>query len=199
MPSITPSTRATPMSPEDRRRSIIDATVPLLMDRGGTVTTAEIADAAGVAEGTIYRAFADKPTLIVETVKSVIDAAATVSAIDAIDDAADLPTSLRTSADILAARTRQIMAVVDAVRTIPHDDEHHRANARAFVTDAERAVTEAVTRLLTRFEPELAVTAASAASVFRGAVLAFAHPMLASSDGDLDDACSIVLDGIRAP
>ena len=39
---------------------IVDAALPLLLEHGEMVTTRQIADAAGIAEGTIFRAFADK-------------------------------------------------------------------------------------------------------------------------------------------
>ncbi len=43
---------------------LIDATLPLLAAHGEMVTTAEIAAAAGVAEGTMFRIFADKAELV---------------------------------------------------------------------------------------------------------------------------------------
>ena len=52
------------MAPDDRRRAIVDAVVPLLLAHGDDVTTKQIADAAGIAEGTIFRVFPDKPALL---------------------------------------------------------------------------------------------------------------------------------------
>ena len=48
------------MAPEDRRKAILEALIPLLVEQGGDVTTKEIAEAAGIAEGTIFRVFPDK-------------------------------------------------------------------------------------------------------------------------------------------
>lgn len=56
--------RARPMSPEERRDALIAVTLPLLLDHGRGVTTRLIAEAAGVAEGTIFRVFASKDELI---------------------------------------------------------------------------------------------------------------------------------------
>ena len=58
------SPRATSMSPDERRKAIVTALVPLLVERGGEVTTREIAQAAGIAEGTIFRVFPDKKSLL---------------------------------------------------------------------------------------------------------------------------------------
>ncbi|WP_262406025.1 TetR/AcrR family transcriptional regulator [Protaetiibacter sp. SSC-01] len=56
--------RARPLAPDERREAILDAVLPLLRDRGRDVTSRELAEAAGVAEGTIFRAFGDKDTLL---------------------------------------------------------------------------------------------------------------------------------------
>lgn len=56
--------RARPLSPEERREAILDAVLPLLRDRGRDVTSRELAEASGVAEGTIFRAFGDKDSLL---------------------------------------------------------------------------------------------------------------------------------------
>src|SRR5660398_293669 len=65
--------RAPRMSVEDRRESILDAVVPLLLSQGADVTTKDIADAAGIAEGTIFRAFVDKEELIQQAVARFMD------------------------------------------------------------------------------------------------------------------------------
>ena len=55
-----PSKRAAALPPDERRSMIVAATLPLLLEHGDRVTTRQIAEAAGIAEGTIFRAFADK-------------------------------------------------------------------------------------------------------------------------------------------
>jgi AcrR family transcriptional regulator len=52
------------MAPEDRKAAIIDAVLPLVAERGHDVTSRELAQAAGVAEGTLFRAFGDKTALV---------------------------------------------------------------------------------------------------------------------------------------
>ena len=68
----TQKARARPLSPEDRRAAILDAVVPLLIDHGAAVTTAEMAEAAGIAEGTIFRVFPDKASLLPPTMTSLL-------------------------------------------------------------------------------------------------------------------------------
>ena len=64
MPSAPSRTRATALPPSERRAEIIAATLPLLLAHGASVTTRQIAEAAGIAEGTIFRVFPDKESLI---------------------------------------------------------------------------------------------------------------------------------------
>ncbi len=73
------------MPPDERRRSIITATLPLLIEHGEMATTKQIAEAAGVAEGTIFRAFADKDALIAAVVQAAVDPGPLEAALAAID------------------------------------------------------------------------------------------------------------------
>ena len=79
MPVVTPATttsgRAAALPPEERRAAIVEATLPLLMEHGELVTTSQIAAAAGVAEGTIFRAFPDKEALLSATLEAAMDMA----------------------------------------------------------------------------------------------------------------------------
>src|SRR3954469_4423303 len=65
--------RATAMAPDERRRAIVDVVVPLLLEHGGDVTTRQIAEAAGIAEGTIFRVFPDKDALWTAVVEQTLD------------------------------------------------------------------------------------------------------------------------------
>lgn len=56
--------RARPLAPDDRREAILDAVLPLLLEKGRDVTSRELAEAAGIAEGTVFRAFGDKESLL---------------------------------------------------------------------------------------------------------------------------------------
>ena len=56
--------RAPRMSGEQRKDMIVQATLPLLEKYGSKVTTFQIAEAAGISEPAIYRAFADKNEVI---------------------------------------------------------------------------------------------------------------------------------------
>jgi AcrR family transcriptional regulator len=73
--------RAPSMAPGDRRLQLIDATVPLIRRHGSAVTTAQVAEAAGVAEGTIFRLFVDKHALLDAVLEHALDADALLDAL----------------------------------------------------------------------------------------------------------------------
>ncbi|WP_315097350.1 helix-turn-helix domain-containing protein [uncultured Cellulomonas sp.] len=84
--TLQPTTgRATPLPPDERRAAILLAVRPLLLQRGAAVTSRELAEAAGVAEGTLFRVFTDKATLVREAVLAAVDPAASVPELAAID------------------------------------------------------------------------------------------------------------------
>ncbi|PZQ89907.1 MAG: TetR/AcrR family transcriptional regulator [Leifsonia xyli] len=66
-------TRARPLAPEERREAILDAVLPLLREKGRDVTSRELAEAAGIAEGTVFRAFGDKETLLAAGIEKLLD------------------------------------------------------------------------------------------------------------------------------
>lgn len=59
VPPITPR-----LSVEDRRAQIVEAVTPAVLEHGSTITSRQLAEAAGVAEGTLFKAFGDKESLL---------------------------------------------------------------------------------------------------------------------------------------
>ena len=67
--------RARRMPPAERREALINATLPLVLWHGPGVTTRQIAEAADVAEGTIFRVFEGKEALIRAVTERAFDPA----------------------------------------------------------------------------------------------------------------------------
>lgn len=61
------------MAPDQRREAILDAVIPLIFEHGPTVTSKQISEAAGVAEGTLFRAFDDKDSIVRAAVDKYFD------------------------------------------------------------------------------------------------------------------------------
>ena len=96
--------RASPLSPDDRRAMIISAVIPLLLEHGSSLTTRQIAEGVGVAEGTLFRAFGDKESLITAAVEAFFDPAPLNASLRAIDPELSLEDT--TAAIIGAVRDR---------------------------------------------------------------------------------------------
>lgn len=112
---MTTRERARPMAPEDRRAALIRAAIPLLAERGRDVSTKEIAEAAGVAEGTLFRAFGDKESLIGAAMNTFLDPRPLRDAIDRIDRSLPVETKLRRVLELLRERFTGVMGFMSAL------------------------------------------------------------------------------------
>src|SRR5690625_3506692 len=109
--------RATPMSADERRAWIIEALLPLLVERGGEVRTKEIAEAAGVAEGTIFRVFTDKRELMLAAAEEAMNPAGGAAAWEELFASTDdLRTKVGEACRRVTERIRLTMTVMMAVR-----------------------------------------------------------------------------------
>ena len=121
--------RAAPMAPALRRETIIDAALPLLRKHGDAVTTKQIADAAGIAEGTIFRVFPDKDSLITATIARVFDPSPTLEEISKVDMGLPLRDRLRAAVQILAERLDNVWELMSAMRMMGAPEQNARFRA----------------------------------------------------------------------
>ena len=119
MPAPPPAarTRASALPVEERRAAIVRAALPLFLEHGAAVTSREIAEAAGIAEGTIFRVFDDKEALIEAIVDAAYDTAPVERALDAIDPTLPIDQRLIRAVDILIRRSEAIFRVTSALAT----------------------------------------------------------------------------------
>src|SRR5690242_9162924 len=94
---------------------IIDAVIPLLIEHGRGVTSRQIADAAGIAEGTIFRAFGDKETLVQAAVEKYLDPEPLRDALRAIDPGLPLENKIRAIVYLLRERFQNVMRIMAVV------------------------------------------------------------------------------------
>ena len=115
--------RARPLSPEERREKLVDVTLSLLREHGRAVTTRQIAAAAGVAEGTIFRVVESKEELVELAITRAFEPGALIDRIEEIDPDQPLHARLVQLASILQQRFRatfELMKKVGMVRPADH-------------------------------------------------------------------------------
>lgn len=112
----TTRARARPLAPDDRRAAILTAVAPLVRSQGRDITTRQIADAAGVAEGTLFRAFADKESLIDAAIERLFDPAPLEAAMREIDPSLPVDEKLTLMLALLRDRFAGIFGLMATLR-----------------------------------------------------------------------------------
>ena len=193
--------RAAPLSPDARRASIIAATLPLLRIHGAAVTTAQIAMAAGIAEGTLFRVFPDKDTLIQAAICTAFDPGPAARELAAIEPGLGLREQLIAAVAILQRLVEGVWQLMSMLgMTGPPAGHPIAANGHPLA--ARPSASEPVLlRIAEMFEPhraELRCDPAQAARLLRMMTFAGTHPRIA--DGTpltAAEIVAVVLDGIR--
>ncbi len=117
------------MTPTDRREVLVDVTLRLLREHGRDITTKQIAEAAGVAEGTIFRVVETKDELVGAAMARAFEPGDLVARIEEID--ADLPFEARLLAlvSILQQRFLATFSLMQKVGLVRPPDHVHDSPA----------------------------------------------------------------------
>jgi len=194
------------MPPDERRAALIAATEPLLRERGRDVSTREIAEAAGVAEGTIFRVFASKDELIDAILDDAFDPQLSYQALDGIDRTLDLDTRVANAVAILQQRLNRVFGLVYALgfRQPPDSGESQGKPKHRRSRPQDRALeTSVLAAVLAPDAGRLAMSPERAATTLSALVLALSHPLLRGDCGEVPRAdpqeiADIFLHGILA-
>jgi AcrR family transcriptional regulator len=136
------------MAPDERRQAIVSAVLPLLRQQGRAMTTRQIAEVAGIAEGTIFRVFDSKEQLIDEALAEAFDPGVLFHAIDRIDASLPLRERLVAMVTLLQERFVEIFELMNAVGLVAPPP--HLRNSEAAAEFRDRSVA----KLLRLVEPD---------------------------------------------
>jgi AcrR family transcriptional regulator len=185
--------RAAPLPASERRATIIAATLPLLLAHGPAVTTRQIAEAAGIAEGPIFRVFPDLESLVQATVDAAYDPEKVAAELASVAATLSLEQRLVEAVRILQNRLTsvwQLLSITGMPRPIALTARTKRL---------DRPDVAALIALVELDRSQLRRTPAAAAQLLRGLTLAGTHPALTVDDGPMtpEEIVSVLLDGMR--
>jgi AcrR family transcriptional regulator len=190
--------RAPAMSQEERRAAIVRSTLPLLLEHGGNISTSQIAAAAGIAEGTVFRAFKDKQELLLACVHAGMNSEEEVARIAAIGHDGPLHARLTEGVRSVGGYLDRVWTIGQAMRAgglgpevmqkRMHGDEEPREPGppAEFIR-----VSQAMSGLFDQATDNLRVDTEQAVRMLLG--LVFSNRMRAAGFGEpVDDAAEIV-------
>ncbi len=186
MTQVHGRSRATALPLEERRAAIVAATLPLFLEQGGAVTTREIAHAAGIAEGTIFRVFDDKTALLDAVVEAALDPTPTEVAIRAIPATLSFEDRLIAAVEILRQRVLYVFQVLSAASGTTRGSSGQRTTDLPSLA----AIFESEAQHLSRAPAE-------AARLFRGLTFACVHPAFGTDEPlSSREIVAVLLDGV---
>ncbi|MEY2425420.1 MAG: hypothetical protein QOI61_992 [Actinomycetota bacterium] len=166
---------------------IVDAALPLILEYGERVTTRQLADAAGIAEGTIFRAFADKDEVIRAVVDKALDTESLEEALAAIDPSLPFEKCLDAAIAAMQRRVTDVWQVMSAVGPRFQDRK-----------PGPQPPSPALIRMFEAHKNRLSVKPADAAKRLRAVTLAVTHPMLNDAPLSSRDVAKQFLYGVHA-
>ncbi len=185
------------MAVADRRRAIVDATIPLLIKKGSALTTAEIARAASIAEGTIFRAFPDKSAVFLEALAVAMAATPVVEAIGAISPSASLSNQLAKATRVLLGHYSRTMALAESLRFVSTMHGNQPSDVKKLIEESAAAISKAIEALFARSRATLRISPSEAATAYRALIMACVHPMLPTQERlKVNAVVKILLTGI---
>ena len=179
--------RAVPMRADERRTAIATATLPLLFKHGTSVTTRQIADAANVAEGTIFRVFPDKEAVIQAAIDLAFNPLPTEQALAKIDRALPTQQQLTIAVATIQRRMGDLSRLISTV-----------GSATAFSRERLMPQSPQLVSMLDSVKDQLRYSPERAARLLQALTLSASHPALfGSRPMPASEIVALLLDGIR--
>lgn len=181
------SNRVPPLPPSERRAAIVSAVLPLVLERGSAVTSRELATAAQVSEGTIFKVFGDKEQLLAAVVDHAVDPASFERAVRALDATQPFEALLVEVTALMQRRMVDLWRLLQRLDRVPPD-----------LASLRMPDNPAVVEVFERSARRVRVPAVEAARRLRAIMLALSNPMLVDPPLSAVEIVDVFLHGVGA-
>ena len=154
----------------------MEAVIPIIVENQTVPSTAAMARAAGVAEGTIFSVFPDKASVLHEAIKHSIDPVPTCEELRSVDQDGPFKTQLAELGKILLERTDRMIALFHVLRSLPHDGAVGHEDARDSVKKSNEMILATLTSMFEKHPEATILDPDRMAIAFCGLVFASGHP-----------------------
>jgi AcrR family transcriptional regulator len=185
--------RAAPLPPEERRAAILTAALPLVQEHGRDVTTKAIAEAAGVAEGTIFGVFPDKHSLILAALRSAFQPESGNALPRVVDPEDDLRERLITVIEIMGLRFEENKSLVVVAQSLPAESA---SEFFGHLHEARHRLMSGIAQIIEPDRDRLRTTPETAARLLLSIVFATRHSDLGGDALTAEEIVDVLLDGL---
>lgn len=185
------------MAPTERRAAIVAATLPLLREKGRAVSTKDIAKAAGIAEGTIFRVFEGKDELVQSCIRQVFDTTALHEQLGRIDPDLPLRDRLAAGVRVMQEHLTGIFSLMTVLHTTGEPMDRPRAGKH--LHDREKAAAQIDSdfeRLIGGDAAELRLPVATVVGYLRMMTMSSVHPLLSTRGSTAEEIVDVILHGV---